>query len=246
MKKKLLLSALVLGLGLSAWAKPYSVTVLGEYGYNTTWEHFGGGEIRASLPLNDYFEMDLAVEGLSSRVYTGSVTGRPKFPLATGELFMDGTILYKGVQRNRINDYVMAASFGYRMDYVSVQLGTFCQVFGDMDADFHSLSSYSVDPFNVLYRLQINTRPEKSPWNLYFGASDYTELEYERHWQPIFWLGAHYDLPFYNVFSKSDNLRGNIRNIRLLAEVYCKPTGMFHLDASFYGIKAKVGLAMRF
>ena len=107
MKKKLLLSALVLGFALSASAKPYSVTVLGEYGYNTTWEHFGGGEIRASLPLNDYFEMDLAVEGLSSRVYTGSFTGRPKFPLATGELFMDGTILYKGVQRNRINDYVI-------------------------------------------------------------------------------------------------------------------------------------------
>lgn len=246
MKQKLLLLALALGLTLSASAKPYSVTVLGEYGYNITWEHYGGGEVRANLPLNDYFELDLAVEGLSSRVYTGSFTARPKFPLSTGELFLDGTILYKSVQRNRINDYVTAASFGYRMDYVSVQLGIFTRIFGDMDADFHSLSTYSVDPFNVLYRIQVNTRPEKCPWNIYFGVSDYTELEYERHYQPLFWMGAHYDLPFYNVFSRSDNLRGNIRNLRVLAEVYCKPTGMFHLDAQFYGIQAKLGLCMRF
>ncbi|MBP5290007.1 MAG: hypothetical protein J6Y76_01145, partial [Paludibacteraceae bacterium] len=78
------------------------------------------------------------------------------------------------------------------------------------------------------------------------AASDYTELEYERHWQPIFMVGGYYDLPFYNVFSRSDNLRGNIRNIRLLTEVYFKPTGMFHLNATFYGVKAKLGVALRF
>ncbi len=227
-------------------AKPYSVTILGEYGYNTTWGGFGGGEVRANLPFNDYFELDVAAEGLSSRVYTFSATARPTFPLPVGELFLDGTLFYSAVQRNRIADFVMAASLGYRMDYVSVQFGTFCQVFGDLDYNYHSLDSYSVDPFNVLYRIQANVRPQKSPWNLYLGVSDYTELEYERHWQPLFFLGVHYDLPFYNVFSKSDNLRGNIRNIRLLAEVYCKPTGMFHLDASFYGIKGKLGLSLKF
>lgn len=250
MKHKLLftlcLLSIVNGQLSISHAKPYSVTILGEYGYNTTWEHFGGAEVRANLPINDYFELDVAAEALSSRVFTGSVTARPTFPLPVGELFLDGTMLYKNIHRNRVADFVMAASLGYRMDYVSVQLGTFCQIFGDLDYDYHMLGTYSVDPFNVLYRVQVNTRPYKSPWNIYFGASDYTELEYERHWQPIFFLGAHYDLPFYNVFSKSDNLRGNTRNIRLLAEVYCKPTGMFHLDASFYGIKAKVGVAMRF
>ena len=90
MKQKFLLITLALGLTLGAWAKPYSVTVLGEYGYNISWGHFGGGEVRADLPFNDYFELDLAVEGLSSRVYTGSVTARPKFPLPTGEMFLDG------------------------------------------------------------------------------------------------------------------------------------------------------------
>lgn len=237
--------ALTIAVSVSA-KKPYSITALGEYGYNTTWSHFYGGELRANLPFNDYFELDVAGEGLTSKVYTFSVTGRPTFALPVGELFIDGTMFFSLIDRNRIADYVMAASLGYRMDYVSVQLGTFCQIFGDMDYNYHSLSSYSVDPFNVLYRLQVNVRPQTSPWNLYFGASDYTELEYERHWQPIFFLGGFYDLPFYNVFSKSDNLHGNIRNIRLLAEVYCKPTGMFHLDASFYGIKAKLGLSVRF
>ena len=247
MKRKLSLLLLVLGMVFTAGAaKHYSVTVLGEYGYNTTWGHFGGGEVRAELPLNDYFELNLAGEALSSRVYTFSATARPKFPLPVGEMFLDGTLFYSAVQRNRIADYVMAASIGYRMDYVSVQLGAFTQIFGDLDYDYHSLSSYNVDPFNVLYRVQVNVRPEKSVWNLHLGAADYTELEYERHWQPIFFLGGYYDLPFYNVFSRSDNLRGNIRNIRLLAELYCKPTGMFHLNATFYGVKAKIGCALRF
>ena len=246
MKKIFLLCTLGLLLALSAAAKPYSVTMLGEYGYNTTWGHFGGGEVRANLPLNDYFELDVAGEGLSSRVYTLSATARPKFPLPVGEMFLDGTLFYQAVQRNRIANYVMAASLGYRMDYVSVQLGIFGQVFRDIDMEYHSLDGHVVEPFNLLYRVQVNTRPEKCPWNIYLGAADYTELEYERHWQPIFFLGGYYDLPYYNVFSRSDNLRGNIRYIRLLAEVYCKPTGMFHLNATFYGVKAKLGVALRF
>ena len=78
MKKKLLICTLGLLLALGAAAKPYSVTMLGEYGYNTTWGHFGGGEVRADLPFNDYFELDVAGEGLSSRVYTFSAAARPK------------------------------------------------------------------------------------------------------------------------------------------------------------------------
>lgn len=246
MKKLLYIFAGLLVAAAVSAKKPYSITLLGEYGYNTTWEHFGGGELRANLPINDNFELDVAGEGHTARVYTFSATARPVFQLPVGELFLDGTLFYSHVQRNRIADFVMAASIGYRMDYVSVQVGTFCQIFGDLDYNYHALDSYNVDPFNVLYRLQVNVRPQTSPWNLYFGGTDYTELEYERHWQPIFFLGAHYDLPFYNVFSRSDNLKGNIRNFRILAEVYCKPTGMFHLDASFYGIKAKLGLGIRF
>lgn len=246
MKKKLFICTLGLLLALSAAAKPYSVMMLGEYGYNTTWGHFGGGEVRADLPFNDYFELDVAGEGLSSRVYTFSATARPKFPMPVGEMFLDGTLLFKAIPRNRMANYVMAASVGYRMDYVSVQAGIFGQVLRDLDMEYHSLDGHVVEPFNVLYRVQVNTRPEKSPWNIYLAASDYTELEYERHWQPIFMVGGYYDLPFYNVFSRSDNLRGNIRNIRLLTEVYFKPTGMFHLNATFYGVKAKLGVALRF
>jgi len=245
MKKKILFCALGWLLALSAAAKPYSITLLGEYGYNTTWSHFGGVELRANLPFNEHFELDVAGELLSSHVYTFSATSRPKFPLSVGELFLDGTLFYSAVQRNRIADYVMAASVGYRMDYVSVQLGLFGQVFGDLDLNYHAMDGYVVDPFNVLYRVQGNVRPEESPWNVYLGVSDYTELEYERHWQPIFFLGGYYDLPIYNLFQKPNIIRGSSRSLRVLAEVYCKPTGMFHLDATFYGIKAKLGVCLR-
>lgn len=224
----------------------YSLSVLGTYGYNSTWEHYGGGELRVFLPVNGNVEFEINASAQSSNVYSVGATARPFIELPVGDIFFDASMLYSCIQRNRINDYVAAFSAGYRMDYISLQLGLFTQVFGDMDINFHSTDSYSVDPFNILYRLQVNVRPQKSVWNLYFGAADYDQTQYERHWQPLFFMGGYYDLPFYNVGRKSDNMRGNIRNLRMMAEVTCKPTGMFHLDASFYGIRAKLGIAYRF
>ncbi|MBQ9339529.1 MAG: hypothetical protein IJS13_04260 [Paludibacteraceae bacterium] len=224
-------------------ARPYSLSVLGTYGYNTTWQHFGGGELKAYMPLNANVELEAAFEGLSSNVYTASATLRPKFAVPVGEMFVDASVLYKAVQRNRMHNAAGALSLGYRMDYVSLQVGCFTQMWADYGRMWNSEEEYVIDALNVLYRLSVNVRPLCERWNIYFGVSDYTELEYERMWQPIFFLGAYYDFPPSSNFEYEYNAASHFR---LLAEVLCKPTGMFHLNASFYGAKVKVGFAYKF
>ena len=48
--------------------QPYSLSLIAEYGYNKTWQHYGGAEIKAFLPVNDHVELTLIAEGLSSNV----------------------------------------------------------------------------------------------------------------------------------------------------------------------------------
>ena len=223
--------------------KPYSLSVLGTYGYNTTWQHYGGGELKAYMPLNPNVELEAAFEGGSSNVYTLSATLRPKFALPVGEMFVDASVLYRAVQRDGIHNGVGALSLGYRMDYVSVQVGCYSQLWAEYGRTWNSENEYVIDALDVLYRVSVNVRPLCERWNIYFGFSDYTETEYERMWQPIFFLGAYYDFPPTSNFEYEYNAASHFR---LLAEVMCKPTGMFHLTASFYGAKVKVGFAYKF
>ena len=50
-------------------------------------------------------------------------------------------------------------------------------------------------------------------------------------WQPLFMVNAYYDV--------TDHWR-------LQFGAQCKPTGMFHLDATFYGATARAGFSYRF
>lgn len=224
----------------------YSISAAGVYGYNTTWGHYGGAELRAELPINSYFLLYVNAEALSPNVYTVSANFQPRFELPTGELYLDGTLLAGIYERSRTCAYTMAASVGYRMDYVTAQVGFHSLISQDMDVHWHDESNFVVEPFNLLYKVDFRVRPHTSVWNLHFGMANFNEFQYERMWQPLFFLGAHYDLPFYNVGRASDDMHGNIRNLRLFCEATVKPAGMFHLAASFYGAKAKVGLAYRF
>lgn len=244
--KKLLFSIALLALcSISAIAqqRPYSITLLGEYGYNKTWEHFGGAELRAFMPFNEHVETTFAFEGLSSNMYTLSGTIRPKFPLPVGEMFVDASVLYSAVQRNRIHDFAGALSLGYRMDYVDFQVGCFSRSMVPYNRMWPSEDEIMTEPFNLLYRLSFNVRPLCENWNLFFGMTNFTELEFERMWQPIFFMKAYYEIKPKNNFQYDYHAADHFR---ILAEIYCKPAGMFHLDASFYGIKAKVGVMYKF
>ena len=117
------------------------------------------------------------------------------------------------------------------MDYVSVTIGSFFRVMDDWTRSWYSNETYMVEPFNLLYRLEVFCRPQDNNWNLSFLFSNIDDYHMERMWQPLFSVRAWYDVT---------------EHWRLNMGVQCKPTGMFHLDASFYGATARAGFTYKF
>lgn len=236
MRKIFLLFAFV-PMCLWAAAKPgfgerkYSITGMAEYSYNTTWGHHGNFDIQALMPINPHFEMEAKLQFSTANVYTGGLQIRPKFELPVGELFIETDVMYRAIARNRVGDITAALGIGYRMDYISITLGVFSRVLNDWDRSWYSDESFVVEPFNLLYRVEVFCRPQNNNWNLSFLISNVDDYQMERMWQPLFAVGAWYDI--------TDHWRLNFG-------AQCKPTGMFHLDATFYGATFRTGFSYRF
>ena len=209
----------------------YTITGMAEYSYNKTWGHHANFDIQGLMPINPHFEMEAKLQFSTANVHTGVVQLRPKFELPVGEMFLETDVYYRGVVRNRLGDMTAALGVGYRMDYVSVTLGLYCRVIDNWDRSWHTDETYVVEPFNLLYRVEVLCRPQNNPWNLSFLISDVDDYQMERMYQPLFGIGAYYDV--------NDHWRLNFA-------AQCKPTGMFHLDATFYGATFRTGFSYRF
>ena len=216
------------------WVLPdarYEVTGRLEYSYNKSWGHHANIDAQALLPINKHFEMNVNLQASFKNVYTVGVILRPKFPLPVGEMFFDTEVLYKAVVRARQMDLVTALSLGWRFDYLSVQIGSFCRVMESYDRVENSEEGYNVEPFNLLYRLEVFARPQACNWNISAVFANYDDFQFERMWQPLFMLGGRYDID---------------HNWRVHLQAECKPTGMFHLNAAFYGATVRAGFTYRF
>lgn len=211
--------------------RKYSVSGMAEYSYNTTWGHHGNFDIQGLMPFNPYFEMEAKLQLSTANVYTGTLQMRPKFVLPVGEMFIETDLCYRALARTRISDLTAALGVGYRMDYVSVTLGVFGRVISNWDRSWYNEETYVVEPFNLLYRVEVFCRPQNNNWNLSFMISNVDDYQMERMWQPLFGIGAWYDIT---------------EHWRLNFAAQCKPTGMFHLDASFYGATLRAGFSYRF
>lgn len=236
MKKGILFLTLLCPLWLFAGnpgfgERHYSLSAMAEYSYNTTWGHHGNFDVQALMPFNPHFEMEAKLQFSTANVHTMALQFRPKFELPVGEMFLETDVLYRAVARNRIHDFTAALGVGYRMDHVSVTLGVFSRVMDDWDRDWHSNETFVVEPFNLLYRIEVFCRPQNNPWNLSFMFSNVDDYQLERMWQPLFSVRAWYDVN---------------NHWRLNFAAQCKPTGMFHLDASFYGATLRAGFSYRF
>lgn len=237
--KKTLFFLLFAAFSMTVWGakgpgfgdRRYTLTAMGEYSYNTTWSHHGNLDLQALLPFNPHFEMEARLQLSTANVYSGALQFRPKFELPVGEMFIETDIYYRALLRSRSNDITAALGVGYRMDHVSVTLGVFSRVMDDMDRSWHSNDSYVVEPFNLLYRIEVFCRPQNNNWNLSFMFSNIDDYQMERMWQPLFGIGAWVDVK---------------EHWRLNFGAQCKPAGMFHLDASFYGATARAGFSYRF
>lgn len=211
--------------------RKYALTVMGEYSYNTTWGHHGNLDVQGLMPFNPYFEMEAKLQSSTANVYTGTLQFRPKFPIRVGEFFLETDLMYRAIARNRMADITAALGVGYRMDYVSLTFGSFFRVLDDWDSDWHSEETFEVEPFNFLYRIEVFCRPQTNPWNLSFLFSNMDDYQMERVLQPLFGINA-----FCTV---ADHWRLNFA-------AQCKPTGMFHLNANFYGATFRAGFTYIF
>lgn len=232
--KKFLFSALVLFLAATfsySQESHYSVSLGGVYGWNDTWKSHGGIDAIGYFPINQHFEATASAEYLSPKVFATTVTARPKFPLPVGEIFLDGSVHYRQLSCYKTADFILAASVGYRMDYVSVQFGLASHTTLDLERDKGTASQNVSEPFNLLYRVAFHIRPATSRWNFGGGAANYTDFEYERTWEPMFFL---------------DGLIGIDDHFSVLLRGDLKPAGAFHLNAQFWGIAFRAGIKYTF
>jgi len=202
-------------------------TVQGAVGYNTTWKWYCGGDIKAALHLKKT-DIRLDLESLTANVHSVGTTVTPYFDVCkNGQIFLDGTLHSRIFSRNKAYEFVYAGSVGYRMRHFSVQVGIFAKIMDATGRNYHSVSNFIAEPFNVLYRVAVSIKGFNNPWDIYFVGSDYNEFEYERVWQPIFTMGG----------------RAKVgERLSIVAEGTLKPTGIFHLDTHFYAAWLKVGV----
>lgn len=220
------------GIGVSPSSEGPHISVLGVGGYNSTWNAFGGLALRGEFPVNAHFTALADAELVSSGVATLRVAARPSFALGPGQLFLDtsvfGRFLGSGSPSSTA-EFVTAISAGYKLRYLDAQLGFFSRTMCDLGPD--PGLDFVGEPFNLLYRLSFNIMAPDSPWNVGGGVSNFTPYEYERMWQPLFFVNGHYRV--------SDRLDA-------VGTLYIKPTGIFHQVASLYGVTLRAGITYSF
>lgn len=209
----------------------YVVNFNAGYAYNKTYHSYGNFDIGAFLPFNENFEAQVDTRISIANVYGVGAQLRPKIALPVGCLYFNTQVLYRDFQRNGIHEFSGDVLFGYRMQYIDVAFGCGMRLTTSHNYDWHSTANPLIEPFIFTYRVQGFVRPQTSPWNIALCISNMDDYQLERQWQPLFMLSS-----WYNV---TNNWR-----VRLSSQ--CKPTGMFHLNAAFYGIDVRAGVEYRF
>lgn len=209
----------------------YSVSFNAGYAYNKTYQSFGNFDLGAYLPFNEHVEAQADLRFSTANVHSFGLQVRPKITLPVGCLYFDTRLLYRNFARNGFNEYSGDVLIGYRMQYINVALGCGMRVITPFHYEWHSLDNPVLEPFIFTYKVEGFIRPQTSPWNISLCISNMDDYQIERVWQPLFMLGGWYNID---------------RNWRVRLSTECKPTGMFHLNAAFYGIDVRTGVEYRF
>ena len=211
--------------------RPIEMRLYGGYVYNYVLGHSGNFDLQATLPINKNFEFDVNLQASTRSSFAAALHTRPFFTLPVGDLYIENRLLYRYMSNSHAYDFDFSLAAGYRMDYVDVRFGWFARVMGNTQRNWHSEDEPVVEPFNLLYRIEVFVRPQSSRWNLSAVFTDIDDYQMERMWQPMFALNFRYD---------------PIKQLSVIGGVECKPTGMFHLNAQFYALYSRVGIAYRF
>jgi hypothetical protein len=230
MKRLFLFSLLCLS-ALAYAQSPYSLSLHAGYGHNLTYGSFATFDIDAQLPINQYFEAEANLRTSTANVHTLGVQLRPKFALPVGELFLEDRLMANFLLRDHVNEFAHAISLGYRMQYVSAQLGFFSRVMVPMPYERNSDNASISEPFKLLYRVEAFVRPATSSWNLAVAISNVDDYMMERPWTPMLYLRGWYDV-------------NNHWRLHLAGKY--KNAGMFHMNAHYYASELRVGAEYRF
>lgn len=209
----------------------YSISLHAGYGHNLTYGSMGNLDLDAFMPINQHFEMSANIRTSTANYHTIGLQLRPKFSLPVGELFLEDRLLARLIARDQVGEFTHAISLGYRMQYVSVQIGLASRVIVPLPFVHNSTDEYLCEPFNLLYRIEGFVRPITSPWNIAIAISNADNYMIERMWTPMLYLGGWYDL----------NSHWRLR----LSGKY-KNAGMFHMNAHYYAAEVRVGAEYRF
>lgn len=237
--KKIMLSACVIFVGPAMLARQdsgqvqdnYSVSILGVYDYSRTFASQGGVDIAGHMPFCPYAEADAGFEFVGPKILAGTIVARPKLPLKRGELFLDAAIHLRAFNSLESGTFSLAASLGYRMDYVSVQIGVQRTLLHSFRNEPDGSGSDILEPLNPVFRLAAAVRPATSPWNISLGFGNFTLYQYERIYYPIIFLGGHFDFT---------------GHLTLRAEVDFKPSGIFNMTSHFNELAVRAGLTYNF
>ena len=214
-----------------AAAGKYTVSLHAGYGHNLTYGSFSIFDVDAYMPINQYFEAEANVRTSTANVHTIGLQMRPKFALPVGELFLEDRLMANFIARDQLNEFIHAISLGYRMQYVSAQLGLFSRVMIPQPYNRNSDNARISEPFMLLYRVEAFVRPESSCWNLAIAISNVDDHMMERPWNPALYLRGWYDV---NEHWRL-HLAGKYKN-----------AGMFHMNAHYYASEVKLGAEYRF
>lgn len=209
----------------------YAVGLTGGYAYNNTYEHYGVFSLDAYLPITYYFEAEVNIRTSTANVHDFGVRLQPKFALPYGEMFLGTRVQYNLFARNKIHGATMALSIGYRMPYLSAEVGYGTRLSAIMGMSKRSTENGINEPHNLVYRVELFARPPEAGWNISACVTNITEYQMERMFTPVFSLQSTVDIG---------------RHWRLRIEGACKPVGISNLVASFYGAEGVVGVMYRF
>lgn len=208
----------------------YSIRAGAEYQYNATYGHQAAFNVMAVVPVGFHFDFQPAVQASTANYYTAALQTKAKFNLPAGRLYLKNRLVFKDVARSNMYDFCMGLSAGYEWDYIDVEVGMFSRFMDSFGRDYHSLDATLCEPFNLIYSIKGLVRPGSSRWNLTLGMSNVDIFEMERGWQPIFSMGG--------KFAVNNRLLLNL-------DAFCKPAGMFHLNAEFYAAIVRFGVTYR-
>ncbi len=230
-KSRVILIFILLAAGATnsfAQEKPIEIKAYTEYDYNFSSGHYGSLSAIGTFPITEYFDLRAGINAATENSYTFDGRATVGFPLKTGRLLLENRISYQAVVRNSTHDLCAALSLGYHMDHFSVSFGGYSRLYCPMgDTGHNGNIDYIIEPFNIYWSIEGRLRKDSDIWNLGLRVSTFDDFHIERGNQPTATLLGNYK---------------PAEKIRIFGEIFCEPSGVFHMSADFYRAGIRLGI----